>query len=721
MTPHEFIRKWRPLALTERQAAHAHFMDLCRLVNHPDPIADDPTGERYCFEKGALKSSGTPGFADVWKKGFFAFEYKKKKKNLGEALKQLSQYAWNLENPPLNVVCDTNLIRIVTAWTNTPSKTFDLTLDDLADPEKFEILHAVFHDPEKLRGHMTRAMLTKEAADKFSGLAQRFLSRGHAPEAVAHFVMQLVFCFFAEDVRLLPEGFFRKALRELNIGARYRHAKPLLDEFFAAMASGGRVGSEFIAHFNGGLFDGQMALPLDEGDLGLLVAVGSMQWAEIDPSIFGTLFERFLDPAKRAQIGAHYTDAKKILQIVDPVVMRPLEAEWTEVKTQIGVLAATARAKGPKAREWVEADALRTRFIDRLAGLRILDPACGSGNFLYMALQRVKDLEFRVDNECEKLGLKSTAPRVGPEILHGIEINRLAVEIARAAIWIGDIQWSLRHALYTRPEPVLRRLEQIECADAVLKQQADGVWVEARWPEADFIIGNPPFLGDRRMIAALGEDYVRSLRQIYLDRIPGRSDLVCYWFVKAAERVQASKDVRVGLVATNSISGGNNLPTLRFVAERTAIFETWNDEPWIVEGASVRVALICFASTDTAEMLRLNGSNVVKIGVDLTETNESGRARTLAENQNVSFIGTQKNGPFDIAGCLARDWLKLPINPNGKSNAKVLRPWTNGSGIVRRDEDKWIIDFGADMSEHDASFFETPFKHVLKFVKPTRL
>ena len=249
MTPHEFIKKWKPVALTERQTAQEHFIDLCRLVNHPTPIEDDPSGERYCFEKGALKSSGKPGFADVWKKGYFAFEYKKKWKNLGEALKQLSQYAWNLEHPPLNVVCNTNAIRIVTTWTNTLSKTFDLTLDDLADPEKFAILHAVFHDPEKLRGHMTREMLTKEAADKFSGLAERLQSRGHPPEAVAHFIMQLVFCFFAEDVKLLPEGFFRKALKQLNIGNRHEHAKAMLDDMFCAMATkGGRVGNEFIAY-----------------------------------------------------------------------------------------------------------------------------------------------------------------------------------------------------------------------------------------------------------------------------------------------------------------------------------------------------------------------------------------------------------------------------------------------------------------------------------------
>lgn len=242
MTPHEFIRKWRPVALTERQTAQEHFIDLCRLVGHPTPVELDPTGESYCFKKGSLKSSGTPGFADVWKRGFFAFEYKKKKRNLSEALKQLSQYAWNLENPPLNVVCDTNTIRIVTVWTNTPSRTFDLTLDDLADPEKFAVLHAVFHDPEKLKQHRTREMLTREAADTFSGLALRFQSRGHAPEKVAHFIMQLVFCFFAEDVKLLPDGFFRKAIFELNQRRRWEKAKAMFDDIFSAMATGERFG-----------------------------------------------------------------------------------------------------------------------------------------------------------------------------------------------------------------------------------------------------------------------------------------------------------------------------------------------------------------------------------------------------------------------------------------------------------------------------------------------
>ena len=308
----------------------------------------------------------------------------------------------------------------------------------------------------------------------------------------------------------------------------------MLDDMFSAMATNGGRGAMSSSHIS--TADFSTARPRDEGDLGLLVAVGSMRWGEIDPSIFGTLFERFLDPAKRAQIGAHYTDAKKILQIVDPVVMRPLEAEWAEVKERIEKLATVARERGPRAKEWAKAEEERGRFVERLASLRILDTACGSGNFLYLALQRVKDLEFRVNNECEKLGLKALAPRAGPEILHDIEINRLAAEIARTTIWIGDIQWGLRHALYTRPEPVLRKLDQIECRDAVLTPRPDGSFGEAHWPAVDF--GNPPFLGGKVMrqgrrsksgeSSGLGDEYVDALFTVYKGRVPAEADFVCY-------------------------------------------------------------------------------------------------------------------------------------------------------------------------------------------------
>jgi hypothetical protein len=250
-------------------------------------------------------------------------------------MEQLVRYAAALENPPLQVVCDTDRFIIRTAWTNTVPKQYEIELDDLALPEKREILWAVFHDPERLRPKETRAGLTKEAADKFSTIALRLQGRG-APEEVAHFVNQLVFCFFANSVKLLPDGFFPKLLN--RAGQKPGKAQEYFNALFAAMEHGGEFDLTEIAHFNGGLFDGRRALRLDDGDIGLLVAAASLDWSLIDPTIFGTLFERFLDPDKRAQIGAHYTDPDKIMMIVEPVILRPLRAEWAAARVEIEAL-----------------------------------------------------------------------------------------------------------------------------------------------------------------------------------------------------------------------------------------------------------------------------------------------------------------------------------------------------------------------------------------------
>ena len=297
MTPQQFIKKWKPVALTERATAQTHFLDLCALVGHPDPVSADPTGESFTFEKGVPKTGGGDGFADVWKRNFFAWEYKKKKRNLDDALVQLVRYAAALENPPLQVACDTDRFVIRTAWTNAVPKTYEFSLDDLAEPKNLDILHAVFFDPEKLRPTETRAAVTRDAADKFSTIAERLEGRG-TPEEIAHFVNQLVFCFFANSVKLLPDNFFPRLLK--RAAEQPKDAKGFFDQLFAAMEHGGDFGLEKIAYFNGGLFDGSRALPLESGDIGLLQAAGSLDWSQIDPTIFGTLFERFLDPDKHA-------------------------------------------------------------------------------------------------------------------------------------------------------------------------------------------------------------------------------------------------------------------------------------------------------------------------------------------------------------------------------------------------------------------------------------
>jgi len=723
MTPQDFIRKWKTHALTERAAAQEHFLDLCRLFDHPTPAEDDPKGDHFTFEKGAAIAGGGDGWADVWKKGYFAWEYKKRRRNLDEAMVQLTRYAAALEHPPLLVVCDTIRFQILTTWTNLETKKYSFELEDLADPDKFNILRAVFHNPDALKPTRTRAMITAEAARKFQSISDALQHRNPDREAVAHFVNQLVFCFFADSVKLLPEGLLKKLL--LTAEKRPHKSKDYFAKLFAEMERGGEFDLTEIAWFNGGLFDGRAPLGLEASELGLLYSATSLDWSLIDPTIFGTLFERFLDPDKRAQIGAHYTDPEKIMMIVDPVVLRPLRAQWAEEFSKIQQIMRPAREAAPAGKAGqsahdkkiagarAKAEGLRDAFIDSLTRLRILDPACGSGNFLYLALQGVKDIEYRAVNDCETLGLARPVTRVGPEILHGIEINPFAAELARTTIWIGDIQWSIKNAIYSRPQPILRKLDAIERRDAVLNEDGS----EAEWPEADFIVGNPPFLGGKLLRKNLGDAYVETLFRAYEARVPAEADLVCYWFAKAWAAIVAGRAKRVGLVSTNSIRGGANRRVLEPIANAGAIFEAWSDEGWTVEGAAVRVSIVCFGDAGGAK--HLDGVPAATINADLTTGLLLIAARSLSENRDVCFEGLKKYGPFDISGKVARAWLSEPLNANGKPNSNVLKPWVNGMDLMRNPSDTWVVDFSG-LSLQEAMFYEEPFKFVEGAVLPVR-
>lgn len=495
---------------------------------------------------------------------------------------------------------------------------------------------------------------------------------------------------------------------------------------------------------------------LDKEDVALLRKASSLDWAEIDPSILGTLFERGLDPDKRSQLGAHYTDRAKIDLLVNAVVVDPLLSEWGTVKQQIEAdmdaraeimrgeakqdaktakaLTAAAineesrntKSKLLKAREsrrrkkaafLSDAQGAYRGFLDRLRAFRVLDPACGSGNFLYVSLQALKDLEQRVAIEAEVLGLEPSLPLIGPEAVLGIEINSYAAELARVSVWIGHIQWARRNG-YPAPEnPVLRSLNTIECRDALLDKEGRAT----EWPEADAIVGNPPFLGDKMMIGRLGAEYTRKLRKAYHGSLPGGADLVCYWFEKARIQILAGAAKRVGLVATNSIRGGANRRVLEAIitSPGQSISEAWPDVEWINEGAAIRVSLVCFGRR-LASPQKLDGVVVQVIHADLTGTQANlTHAAVLPSNQNVSFIGSMKKAAFDVSGNLAREWLLRPTNPNGKNNSDVLLPWMNGDDVTGRAADRWIIDFG-NRSESEAAFFVEPFRHALVHVLPRR-
>lgn len=735
MTPQQFIEKWQTVELGERAAAQEHFRDLCVLLEEPTPVEADPKGEWYAFERGAKKTGGGDGWADVWKRGHFGWEYKKKGRDLDQALRQLQQYALALENPPLLVVCDMDVIRLHTNWTNTASHVYTIELTDLLDGAVRQKLKWLFTDPDQLKPGLTRQNLTEVAARKFAELAKELRIQGHNPETVAHFVNRLVFCMFAEDVNLLPNEMFK---RMLEASARRPDSfLELATKLFAAMRQGGLVGFEKVEWFNGGLFDSDDALPLNKGQIRLVLDAAQMDWSDIDPSIFGTLFERGLDPDKRSQLGAHYTDSDKIMMILEPVIVRPLAAEWSQSVSKIEIelaKAEQARRRTPMtqsearkvyaAARRAEEQALRRanrlyeEFRERLLNFRVLDPACGSGNFLYLALSALKDLEHRAGLEVEALGLLRQAPAVGPEGVQGIEINPYAAELARVSIWIGEIQWMRRNGFDVSRNPILKPLDTIECRDAIIN--ADGS--EPGWPKANVIVGNPPFLGGKRLRDVLGDEYVDALFTRYRDRVPAEADLVCYWVAKAGELAATKAVERFGLVTTNSIRGGANRTILQHIAEAGTIFDAWSDEPWVIDGAAVRVSMISVSAPGGSHSVHLNGCPAARINTDLTSGfYDLTKAQRLAENSDVAFMGDTKGGAFDVRGNKAREWLKLPSNPNGRPNSDVLRPWINGKDVTRRPADKWIIDFGWTIDEGQSAHFEAPYQYAIEKIKPGRM
>ncbi|MBI5660089.1 MAG: class I SAM-dependent DNA methyltransferase [Nitrosomonadales bacterium] len=632
MAPREFIEKWRDNPLKERASYQMHFLDLCVLLG-VDPPAPS-SHETYCFERGATRTGAGQGWADVWKRGHFGFEYKSLHRSLAEALKQLMTYALALDNPPLLVVCDTSTIEIHTHFTNAPSEVHTIALEEIGEPANLEKLRWLFTDPDKFHPGRTIAQITEEAAGKFAALAQSLNSRGHDPQTVAHFLNQCLFCLFAEDAGLLPGRLFERLLDKSQTDPAKLSSR--FEELFKAMRRGGDFALEDIHWFNGGLFEQVEVLPLELREIKMLRAAAMLDWSGIEPSIFGTLFERGLDPKKRTQLGAHYTDPQSILRIINPVIVEPLSAEWEAARARITGHIARRKKSSDKAER--EAQAVFTAYLERLKKFKVLDPACGSGNFLYLALRALKDLEHKANLDAEALGLqRQITIECSPANVLGIELNPYAAELARVTVWIGEIQWMLKNGYPIRKNPILQPLDHIENRDAllaVLPAQAgtqpiekldsrfrgnDKTVVEPDWPTVDAIIGNPPFLGGSKVRGELGDEYTGALRKVYEGRVPGGADLVTYWFEKARTQIEAGKCQRAGLVATNSIRGGANQQVLARILNTAVIpaqagiqsiekldsglrrndkamqiFNAWSDEEWVNEGAAVRVSLVCF-------------------------------------------------------------------------------------------------------------------------------
>ncbi len=402
--------------------------------------------------------------------------------------------------------------------------------------------------------------------------------------------------------------------------------------------------------------------------------------------------------------------------------MAPLRRRWDAVRTEADALkAAWDAATTPQTRtnrRTVFAAALFT-FQEELAAVRVLDPACGSGNFLYVALAALQDLEKAVVAYGTANGLPAMLPRVGPRQLHGLEINEYAHELAQVVVWIGYLQWMTANGFQVNRNPVLEPLATIRLQDALLDRSDPEHVKEAEWPEADVIIGNPPFLGGSKMRQELGGGYLADLWRVYDSRVSNASDFVVYFFEKARDHVATSLAKRAGLLATQGIRTKVNRRVIERIKETGDIFMAWSDEPWILNGAAVRISIIGFDDgSDTCRFL--NGQPVQRINANLTSETDVTTSTLLSENAGIAFQGLQKGGAFDIDRDTAAAMLAQPLNPNGRRNGDVIKPWVNAIDVVGRNQQTYIIDFGTTATQDAAALYEKPFEYVQSAVRPVR-
>ena len=757
VTPSAFVQKWAASRGTERATSQEHFINLCQLLSEKTPNEADPSGDFYAFEKGA-KTPGGDGFADVWLKNRFAWEYKGKHKNLTAAYKQVSDYREALGNPPLLVVCDIERFEVHTNWTNTEKWIYKFSNDDLlsdkpvivstvSGPAKdtpalnpLQVLKALFDAPEQLKPQKTTDQITREAAALFGKISDELRKwkvndrRIVDDMAIARFVTRVLFCMFATDVGLLPKETFSDIITVHRKSGDNKGFRKHLSDLFAVMNTGGEFMMRHIPHFNGRLFEeNDVPDQITTQEILILAELDALNWADVEPSIFGTLFERVLDPKQRKMLGAHYTSRDNIELIIEPVLMSPLRRDWEHAKTEIEQYLYRAGIRGtPEEAQRAHVRAIVANCLDRLTAIRVLDPACGSGNFLYVALALLKALEKEVIAFAAPQGITDLHQRVHPRQLFGIETNAYAHGLASTVIWIGYLQWKHRNVIpLDDEEPILEPLDNVEGKDAILATRHSGEPVEPAWPIVDVIVGNPPFLGGKLLRRELGDEYIERLFAAWDGRVARESDLCCYWFEKGRAAIESGGAKRVGLLATQGIRGGANRRVLQRIKNSGDIFYAQADRKWIQDGVAVRVSMVGF--DDGSEIQRrlnvlpddnpagaLNRALPVNIiNANLTSQMDSTQARRLKENLGTSFMGDTKVGPFDIPESRARQLLAAP-NPHRRPNSDVVRAWVNGLDVTRRPRNMWIIDFPPGTTEVAAALYEAPFAYLEWNVRPVR-
>ena len=802
-----FLKTWKGSHGNERANYQSFFQDFCLAlgVDSPPPKGNIP-GDPYCFDKEVKfyhsDRDTTTRFSDFYKEGHFVIEAKQGgetagkgtakrgtetyRKAMEKAFFQARSYTPFLPSkPPFLITCDIG--SHFELWTSFSGDYGGygarerIELDDLLKPEVFDRFVLIFTDPQKLNPQKYRAKVTREVADELAKLAKWLEGQKHEPQEVANFLMRCIFTMFAEDVEMLKGEVFTKALKERWIDNSSTF-KPEIEALWQTMDTGGNFGFEKILQFNGSFFENATAFELPKSQLEVLLQAAEKDWSQVEPAIFGTLLERALDPKERSRLGAHYTPRSYVERLVRPVVIEPLRQRWElEIEPELKrLLELKEGQQEPTAAQKKNAAAEIEAFLKELRSLRILDPACGSGNFLYVTLDLLKSLEAEVVTRLvdvvgkAQLGLE----QINPSQFLGIEINPRAAAIAELVIWIGYLQWHFkRFGTAAPPEPILQKFNNIEYRDAVLADDGkepdiDSVTKKPRtrwggrmmkhlvtdedvpdptdqipiyryinprpaeWQEADYIVSNPPFIGNRRMRETLGDGYAETLRQVY-QNVPDTVDYVMYWWHKAAELAGVGKIKRFGLITTNTIRQVWQRKIIDFhltCKNPIRLIFSIPDHPWLDGGAAVRIAMtvaeidnpkkplrIAQLSTvvaegegetpeDSAVQIEVRSHNVGKIFSNLQSGADVTEARFLKSNSQLASRGVMLCG----SGFIVEQSDFSQVEP------EVLFPYLNGRDLMQSPRNVKVIDLLGFTLEEVQQHYPKAYQRILQKVKPQR-
>lgn len=843
-----FIQRWQYSAAAERANYALFLSELCDFLDvpRPEPTLAEDHRNHYVFEKTVtfhhLDGTTSTGRIDLYKRAHFILEAKQGsnapqpdtpvsphgeftltppalrpvRRRLGTAVRgtinwdeemlkaynQAERYAKALPAsegwPPFIVTVDVGYsIELFADFSLTGKaylpfpdpRSYRILLSQLDQTEISERLRAIWLDPLSLDPSRHTARVTREVAAKLALLA-RNLEQRFSPKDVAEFLTRCIFTSFAEDVNLLPPRSWIDMLSSVrdrnNVAVFPQMATALWD----TMNSGGfsPILQSQILRFNGGLFESTSALALTGDELALLIDAADSDWRDVEPAIFGTLLERALDPDERHALGAHYTPRAYVERLVVPTIVEPLRADWDDVKGAVSEFIDNGHID--------DAIDLLREFHGRLCNTRVLDPACGSGNFLYVALEHLKRLEGEVLESLAALGdtqaaLEHMGRTVDPHQLLGIDINPRATAVADLVLWIGYLQWHFRtRGDVTPPIPVISNFHNIQCADALMTWQNMVAAVDengepvtewdgrtfrenlltsrtvpdetarrplfhfrgakqAPWPQADFIIGNPPFIGGKDIRSEQVGGYVDALRKVYTE-VPDSADFVMYWWQRAAELTREGKCRRFGFITTNSLPQVFNrkvvAQNLNATKNPLSLLFAIPDHPWIrtldtvprfgnqpiARAAAVRIAMTVAArgeheghlyrvvsegDTNTEGTAVELSEQVGKIFADLKIGVDVSSAEPLQSNEELSCRGVVLHGSGFI------------VTPEEASNLGLgrvtgieehIRPYLNGRDLTGASRRVMVIDlFGLTEVEARTRYPEV-YQWVRDRVKPER-